>query len=116
MSAAVCIYALSYFSSVILRGMGYSTQRVFLLSAPPALTAIPYSYIVAWYADKAKMRAPAIFFSGAITLTGLLLTAYHPNNNVRYGGLFLGLAGSNGNIPTILAWQANNIRGQSTRA
>lgn len=116
MSAAVSIYAFAYFTSVILRGMGHSTQRVFLLSAPPALTAIPYSYIIAWYADKTQTRAPAIFFSSAVCLTGLLLTAYHPNNNVRYGGIFLGLAGCNGNLPSILAWQANNIRGQSTRA
>jgi hypothetical protein len=35
---------------------------------------------------------------------------------VRYGGIFLGQAGCQGNIPTILAYQSNNIRMQSKRS
>ncbi|KAL8686939.1 MAG: hypothetical protein Q9218_006756, partial [Villophora microphyllina] len=37
-------------------------------------------------------------------------------NGVRYFGVFLLTAGSNANVPTALAYQANNIRGQWTRA
>ncbi len=96
--------------------MGYNTEKTFLLSAPPALTAIPYSWIVAWYCDKTHYRAPAVLFSGAVTLTGLLMTAYAKSNDGRYAGVFLGIAGCNSNLSTVLAWQANNIRGQSTRA
>lgn len=116
MAAAVCIYAFAYFTSVILRGMGYDTQKVFLLSAPPALTAIPFSFIVAFFCDKTRTRAPAIIFCGAVTLCGLLMTAYCKGNDARYAGIFLGLAGCNSNLSTVIAWQANNIRGQSTRA
>ena len=116
MAAAVCIYAFAYFTSVILRGMGYDTQKVFLLSAPPALTAIPFSFIVAFVCDKTRTRAPAIIFCAAVTLCGLLMTAYCKGNDARYAGIFLGLAGCNSNLSTVIAWQANNIRGQSNRA
>lgn len=116
MACAVCIYAFAYFTSVILRGMGYDTEKTFLLSAPPALTAIPYSWVVAWYCDKTHMRAPAVIFSGIVCLTGLLMTAYCKDNDARYAGIFLGLAGCNSNLSTVIAWQANNVRGQSTRA
>lgn len=116
MCAGVGIYAFAYFTTVILRGMGHSTERVFLLSAPPCVTAIPYSIAIAWCSDRTRMRSPFLFINASVCLTGLLMTAFHPNNNVRYGGLFLGIAGCNSNLPSILAWQANNIRGQSTRA
>lgn len=116
MASAVCIYAFAYFTSVILRGMGYSTERTFLLSAPPALTAIPYSWIIAYYCDRVHMRAPAVIFSGIVCLAGLMMTAYCTSNDARYAGIFLGLAGCNSNLSTVIAWQANNVRGQSTRA
>ncbi|KAF2198050.1 MFS general substrate transporter [Delitschia confertaspora ATCC 74209] len=116
MAAGTGIYAFAYFTSVILRGMGYTTDKVFLLSAPPAIAAIPYSYIIAWTSDRCKMRSPFVILNAAVCLMGLMITAYHPSNNVRYGGLFLGLAGCNCSLPSVLAWQANNIRGQSTRA
>ena len=45
-----------------------------------------------------------------------MITAYHSNDGVRYFGLFLGQAGCQGNIPSILAYQSNNIRMQSKRA
>lgn len=116
MCCAVCVYAFSYFTSVILRGMGYSTEKTFLLSAPPSITAIPYSWLMAWYSDKTHTRAPAVILSGLICLCGLIMTAYCTSNDARYAGIFLGLAGCNSNLTTVIAWQANNVRGQSTRA
>ena len=116
MCCAVCVYAFSYFTSVILRGMGYDNEKTFLLSAPPFLTAIPYSWLMAWFSDKTHTRAPAVILSGVVCLTGLLMTAYCTTNDARYAGIFLGLAGCNSNLTTTIAWQANNVRGQSTRA
>jgi hypothetical protein len=116
MSCGTGIYAFAYFTSLILRGMGHSTNMVFLLSAPPAITAIPYSDITSWLSDKYKLRAPFVAFQAITCITGLMLTAYHPSNSIRYFGVYLGMAGCNGNLPSVLAWQANNIRGQSTRA
>ena len=38
------------------------------------------------------------------------------HNAARYIGAFLTVAGANANVPATIAWQANNIRGQWTRA
>lgn len=35
---------------------------------------------------------------------------------LRYAGVFFSTAGANANIPSVMAYQANNIRGQWTRA
>ena len=45
-----------------------------------------------------------------------MMTAYASSNMARYFGLFFGWAGCQGNIPSILAYQSNNIRMQSKRS
>jgi hypothetical protein len=50
-----------------------------------------------------------------MVIIGLMITSYHKNNAVKYFGIFLGQAGCQGNIPTILAYHSNNIRRQSKR-
>jgi hypothetical protein len=51
-----------------------------------------------------------------MVIVGLMITAYHKNNSVKYFGIFLGQAGCQGNIPATLAYHSNNIRRQSKRA
>ncbi|KAK7398349.1 hypothetical protein QQX98_012283 [Neonectria punicea] len=110
------IYAFAYFIQIILTTLGYSTAVVFLLCAPPYLFSIIWTLGVAWFADRSRVRMPWMVLNAAITLTGLLLTAYHESNAVRYFGVFLGVSGCNGNLPTIIAFQSNNVRGASRRS
>ncbi|KAF5499764.1 High-affinity nicotinic acid transporter [Colletotrichum fructicola] len=110
------IYAFAYFIQIILTTLGYSTAVVFLLCAPPYLFSIIWTLLVAYIADKTRLRMPWMVLNAAITLTGLLLTAYHSNNGVRYFGVFLGVSGCNGNLPTIIAFQSNNVRSNSRRS
>ncbi|KAF9873468.1 putative phthalate transporter protein [Colletotrichum karsti] len=110
------IYAFAYFIQIILTTLGYSTAVVFLLCAPPYLFSIIWTLLVAYFADKTRLRMPWMVLNAAITLTGLLLTAYHSNNAVRYFGVFLGVSGCNGNLPTIIAFQSNNVRSDSRRS
>lgn len=110
------IYAFAYFIQTILKTMGYTTAVVFLLCAPPYLFSMFWTIFIAWAADKTRLRMPYMALNSAITLTGLLLTAYHHNNGVRYFGIFLGVSGCNGNLPTIIAFQSNNVRSDSRRS
>lgn len=71
------IYAFAYFIQTILGTMGYTTSMVFLLCAPPYLFSIFWTLFVAWAADKTRLRMPWMALNAAITLTGLLITAYH---------------------------------------
>lgn len=95
--------------------MGYSTGTTFLMSAPPAVAAVPWVLFVSWIADKTHTRSPWIILQAIIGTTGLIIIGYAEGNGPRYFGVFMGVAGANANIPTALAWQANNIRGQSLR-
>ncbi|KAH0536650.1 hypothetical protein FGG08_006495 [Glutinoglossum americanum] len=125
MSTTMPAYAFAYFVPVIikdgadmriLQGMGYSAGKANILSAPPVISAVASAFTFAWIGDKYRMRGPIIAIQALIVITGLMITAYHKNNGVRYFGIFLGYAGCQGNIPAILAYQSNNIRYQSKRA
>jgi hypothetical protein len=71
------IYAFAYFIQTILGTMGYTTSTVFLLCAPPYLFSILWTVFIAWGADRTRLRMPWMALNAAITLTGLLITAYH---------------------------------------
>ena len=116
MSTTMPAYALAYFAPVIIYGMGYDAGVANALSAPPVIFAVLVALVVSWLSDKYKRRWPALVFQCSIGICGLMMTAYSKSNSVRYGGLFLGQAGCQGNIPTILAYQSNNIRMQSKRS
>jgi len=116
MSTTMPAYAFAYFAPVIIRGMGYTAGAANALSAPPACAAVFTAFGFAWIGDKYHVRAPIIASQSLICIIGLMITAYHSNNGVRYFGIFLGVAGCQGNIPAILAYQSNNIRLQSKRS
>jgi MFS family permease len=116
MSTTMPSYALAYFGPVIVHGMDYSVGITHLLSAPPVIFAVISALFISWLSDKYKMRAPAIAFQSCVAIAGLMITAYCEKNIPRYLGLFFGYAGCQDNIPSILAYQSNNIRNQSKRA
>lgn len=53
--------------------------------------------------------------NAAVTFVGLLIVAYSTNSGARYFGVFLGVSGCNANLPTIIAFQSNNVRSDSRR-
>jgi uncharacterized membrane protein len=59
---------------------------------------------------------PWMLLNAAVTLIGLLITAYSVNSGARYFGVFLGVSGCNANLPTIIAFQSNNVRSNSRRS
>ena len=70
----------------------------------------------AWLGDRYRIRAPVIAAQSTLAIVGLMIVAYAENNGARYFGTFLGICGCQGNVPAILAYQSNNIRGQSKRS
>lgn len=96
--------------------MGYSVGVTHLLGVPPVAFAVCSSLLISWASDKYKKRAPAIAVQCCLCICGLMMTAYCKGNIARYWGLFFGFAGCQGNIPSILAYQSNNIRTQSKRS
>ena len=110
-------YAIAYFLPIILQtGMGFNTAEAQCLIAPPYVVAAMVMFGFAWLGDKYHIRSPFIIINGLVCLLGLALLGYTKNVGVRYFGVFLATSGCNANIPCVLTWQANNIRGQWKRA
>ncbi|KAF2227509.1 major facilitator superfamily domain-containing protein [Elsinoe ampelina] len=110
-------YAIAFFLPIILRnGMGFSVAMSQILIAPPYVAAAFVMYGMAWAGDKWHIRSPWVIINGLLALTGLPMLGFSSNVGVRYFGVFLATIAANANIPCILTWQANNIRGQWKRA
>jgi hypothetical protein len=107
-------YAIAYFLPVILvRGMGFSVAAGQCLVAPPYVAAGIAMYGMAVAGDKYRIRGPIVIFGALLGMIGLPMLGYSKNNGVRYFGVFLATISANANIPAILTYQANNIRGKS---
>lgn len=110
-------YAIAFFLPIILRdGMGFSIGMAQCLVAPPYVAAAIVMYTMAWAGDKYHIRSPFIIANGITALIGLPLLGFTKNVGLRYFGVFLATIAANANIPCVLTWQANNIRGQWKRA
>ncbi|RDW59665.1 MFS general substrate transporter-30 [Coleophoma cylindrospora] len=110
-------YAIAYFLPVILKvGMGFGIAASQCLVAPPALASAIVMYGFAILGDKYHIRGPIIAFNAILGLIGIPLLGFAKSSAVRYFGVFLVTVGANGNVPTILTFSFNNIRGQWKRA
>ncbi|QIW97106.1 hypothetical protein AMS68_002624 [Peltaster fructicola] len=110
-------YAIAYFLPIILQvGMGFSTAASQCLIAPPYVLGAIVMYACAWAGDKYHLRGPFIIFNAAYGILGLGLLGFATNVGARYFGAFLATASCNANVPAVLTFQANNIRGQWKRA
>jgi hypothetical protein len=109
-------YAIAYFLPQILTGMGFTAGAAQCLIAPPYVVAAIWMYICAIYGDKYHLRGPFVVINALLGVIGVPLLGFSTNNAVRYFGVFLATTSANANVPTVLSYQANNIRGQWKRA
>lgn len=109
--------SISVFLPIILNtGLNFSTAASQCLVAPPYALAAILMIISAYLGDRFHVRGPILIANSLIALVGLPIMGFAASNGARYFGVFLVTAGTNANIPTALAYQANNVRGQWKRA
>jgi peptidoglycan/LPS O-acetylase OafA/YrhL len=96
--------------------MGFNIGLSQLLAAPPYGAAGIIMYACAWFGDRYRLRGPVLFGLACLGLIGLPVLRWSSPPGARYFGIFLICATANGGIPTVMAYQANNIRGQWKRA
>jgi hypothetical protein len=110
-------YGFAFFLPIIL-----STKLKFNIAMSQCLGAPPYAasgflmYGAAWFSDKYKTRGPVLCFLCLVSLVGLPIMGFAKNPWVQYVGVFITISGTNSAIPSVMAYQANNIRGQWRRA
>lgn len=108
---------MAYFLAIILSdSLGFGVGASQCLTAPPWVFAGIVMFATAWVGDKYRTRVPVIVFNACLSIVGLPLMGLATNTGARLVGVFLTVAGANANVPAVMAWQANNVRGQWTRA
>ncbi|KAF9889375.1 hypothetical protein FE257_007485 [Aspergillus nanangensis] len=116
-SLTTVTYAIAYFLPIILRdNMGFSVAAAQCLVAPPYVLAGALMWTTAWIGDHYRVRGPILVLNSLVAIIGLPIMGFAASPGVRFFGVFLTVAGANANIPACMAYQANNIRGQWTRA
>ena len=115
--------------------MGFSTAASNCLIAPPYIFAAFVMMLFAYLGDSEFPAIPSdasryntntcegyhlrsiwVIANGVMALIGLPMIGFSSNVAVRYTGVFFATAAANANVPAVLTWQANNIRGQWKRA
>lgn len=110
-------YSLAYTLPILLlEQMGFTVGEAQCLIAPPYAFAGIVMFVTAWIGDKYHFRGPIIIINMVLALIGLPLLGWVDSPAVKYFGVFLVTAGANSNIPAVMSFQANNLRGQWKRA
>jgi hypothetical protein len=73
-------------------------------------------FIEGWIGDRYHIRGPIVIFNALCSIIGLAVLGWTKSPGAQYFGVFLALGGSQSNVPGVMAWQANNIRGHWKRA
>lgn len=110
-------YSVGYFLPIILQEeLGFSQAAAQGLSTPPYVAAMILMFVEGVGSDKFRLRSPVIYFNACICIIGLCLLAWGGSPGVQYFGAFLVTAGCSANLPAVMVFQANNIRGTWKRA
>ena len=109
--------ALSYFLPIILKnGMGFSTNKAILLSAPPYYYTVIPVLISSRVGDKYRLRGPVISFNSLCLIAGFGMLGFSNQVTVRYIGTYLATGAYISNWAALNSYQASNITGQWKRA
>jgi hypothetical protein len=110
-------YGFAFTLPIILRTkLGFSMAMSQCLGAPPYIFSGVLMYSAAWYSDRKRTRGPVLCVLCLVSLIGVPIMGFATNPWVQYFGVFVAVSGTNSAIPSVMAYQANNIRGQWRRA
>jgi MFS family permease len=96
--------------------LGFSVGMSQCMGAPPYVFSGFLMFGAGWYSDRYKTRGPVLCFLCLVSLIGLPIMGFAKNPWAKYAGVFITVSGTNSAIPSVMAYQANNIRGQWRRA
>ncbi|KXS98642.1 hypothetical protein AC578_10042 [Pseudocercospora eumusae] len=91
-------------------------SKAMALTAPPYIVGAIAGRVCAHFSDKLKLRSPFLIANYCWVIVGLSMMAFASNNIAQYVGVFFAVLPNCANVPAIVTWQANNIRGQWRRA
>jgi sugar phosphate permease len=77
LGAAVGLSGLLFFLPLILnRGMNFTVEKAYLLSAPPQVFAAIVGYAASWLADRVRLRGPFVIGGSIVAIVGLCMIGF----------------------------------------
>ena len=102
--------SISGFQPTVLRGLGYTATAAQVHSIPIFLVSVVMMVLLAFIAERSRLRYPATIFSCLLSIIGLAIQiaeVRHPN--LRYMALFFFAAGASSLLPILTVWLAINV-------
>ncbi|KAK4984727.1 hypothetical protein LTR66_008395 [Elasticomyces elasticus] len=113
----VCpLYGISLFLPTIIKELGYASTTAQLLTVPIYVTAAAITVIVAFIADRKRVRSPFIIGGLVIQLIGFVMCLSTNNAGVTYAGIFIAACAIYQTQPSNITWLSNNLAGSYKRA
>jgi cyanate permease len=105
--------SISAFMTSILRELGWTSSRAQLITMPVWGAGIVFTFLVAWTAARTNFRLPFVLGSICSQLVGWsIMVAYVEAPGVRYAALFFMSIGTFPQMPLLMSWLSNNLRGR----
>lgn len=113
----VCpLYGISLFLPTIIKELGYKTTTAQLLTVPIYVTASIITIVVAFIADKKRIRSPFILGGLIFQLIGFAMCLSTGSPGVTYAGIFIAACALYLCQPSNITWLSNNLAGSYKRA
>ncbi|CAO1637823.1 unnamed protein product [Sympodiomycopsis kandeliae] len=112
------LYSFTLFLPTILAGLYPDSDQaqIQLLTVPPFVPAAVMVIVVAYFADRYRIRHPFILAFLPISIIGYIMLIASTNNQVRYGAVFLVALGVYPSVPCLLSILPNNFAGHYKKA
>nr|CDI55585.1 conserved hypothetical protein [Melanopsichium pennsylvanicum 4] len=91
-------------------------KAALLIASAPYWTALVAAFCTALVADRYFIRMPILIGQCILTIAGLGMLFVTTNRKVQLAGCFLGVFGTNANIPFVLNFSQNNVPGQAKKS
>ncbi|KAI9689363.1 MAG: hypothetical protein M1822_010014 [Bathelium mastoideum] len=110
------VYAVALFLPTIIKELGYQSTTAQLLTVPIYVAAAISTVLVAWAADRKRIRSPFVITALFIGLIGFVLCISTGQAGITYAGVFIVACATYPLLPTVIAWLSNNLAGSYKRA
>jgi MFS family permease len=110
---SVPVLCMAQLLPTIIGSMEFGKIYSLLLTAPPYAVAAFTAITIARSSDKKMERCYHFCLTVTIGSIGYLIMAIVSNNNVKYFGAFLAVAGATSAVPINLSWLNNNMVGST---
>ncbi|PNS20845.1 hypothetical protein CAC42_2776 [Sphaceloma murrayae] len=110
------LYGIALFLPSIIRNLGYASTTAQLLTVPIYVTASIITIVVAYIADRKRIRSPFILGGLIFQLIGFVMCLSTSSPGVTYAGIFIAAAALYQCQPSNITWLSNNLSGSYKRA